>query len=187
MTLKLAKTNVFGVLTLATFKDTALFFACKRTMSEMKSCISGILNGRHPMHGQTQKQTDRWTDAPKSIISLHCKSFVVDNKLHHSKTCLWFGASKSDPPCNIQLQTSFLDPKDRIEEYMKVPRILRHFQLKVYQSTWNFHDSAFSCLVAAITQHTDYHQMLHELNTLRHHMYILRQILAWHDSQLSQL
>ena len=29
---------------LATFKDTALFFACKRTMSEMKSCISGILN-----------------------------------------------------------------------------------------------------------------------------------------------
>ena len=29
---------------LATFKDTALFFACKRIMSEMKSCISGILN-----------------------------------------------------------------------------------------------------------------------------------------------
>ncbi len=28
---------------LATFKDTALFFVCKRTMSEMKSCISGIL------------------------------------------------------------------------------------------------------------------------------------------------
>ena len=29
---------------LATFKDTALFFVCKRTMSEMKSCISSILN-----------------------------------------------------------------------------------------------------------------------------------------------
>ncbi len=28
---------------LATFKDTALFFVCKRTMSEMKSCISSIL------------------------------------------------------------------------------------------------------------------------------------------------
>ncbi len=35
--------NVFTTL-LATFKDTALFFVCKRTMSEMKSCISGILN-----------------------------------------------------------------------------------------------------------------------------------------------
>ncbi len=29
---------------LATFKDTALFFVCKRTMSKMKSCISSILN-----------------------------------------------------------------------------------------------------------------------------------------------
>ncbi len=29
---------------LATFKDTALFFECKRTMSEMKSCISSLLN-----------------------------------------------------------------------------------------------------------------------------------------------
>ncbi len=29
---------------LATFKDTALFYVCKRTMSEMKSCISSILN-----------------------------------------------------------------------------------------------------------------------------------------------
>ncbi len=28
---------------LATFKDTALFFVCKRTVSEMKSCISSIL------------------------------------------------------------------------------------------------------------------------------------------------
>ncbi len=28
---------------LATYKDTALFFTCKRTMSEMKSCISSIL------------------------------------------------------------------------------------------------------------------------------------------------
>ncbi len=62
MTLKSAKNDVFGVLTLmypwktyppypctallATFKDTALFFVCKRTMSEMKSCISGILKGR---------------------------------------------------------------------------------------------------------------------------------------------
>ncbi len=35
--------NVFMGDLLATFKDTALFFACKRTMSEMKSCISGIL------------------------------------------------------------------------------------------------------------------------------------------------
>ncbi len=30
---------------LATFKDTALFFVCKRTMSEMKSCIIVSLRG----------------------------------------------------------------------------------------------------------------------------------------------
>ena len=49
MTLKLAKNwrfwgidiNVFMGDLLATFKD--LFFACKRTMSQMKSCISCIL------------------------------------------------------------------------------------------------------------------------------------------------
>ncbi len=33
---------------LATFKDTALFFACKRTMSEMKSCLS-LYYERTPM------------------------------------------------------------------------------------------------------------------------------------------
>ncbi len=45
MTLKLAKKlTSFGYCTCVIMaKDTALFFACKRTMSEMKSCISSIL------------------------------------------------------------------------------------------------------------------------------------------------
>ena len=39
-----SKFNMSPCLLLATFKDTALFFACKRTMSEMKSCISRALH-----------------------------------------------------------------------------------------------------------------------------------------------
>ncbi len=37
---------------LVTFKDTALFFVCKRTMSEMKSCISSILKQIHEIKAQ---------------------------------------------------------------------------------------------------------------------------------------
>ena len=83
-------------LSLATFKDTALFFVFKRTMWEMKSCISSILKLRghlSPLHGMSTfygkmlYYSCKYVNITQSGTGKNSGGLVNSNKIYLKEKC----------------------------------------------------------------------------------------------------
>ena len=91
-------------------KDTALFFSCKRTMSEMKSCISGILKkykkrlfcqAVSPGGGSTQYAYARTARVPFWPISVPQRIWFSSNVPLANFVPLRVGVSRCRPSTGI--------------------------------------------------------------------------------------